>query len=153
MRLTAGHGLCWTMCSVKMAWEREDWAFMLVLPTLRERAPRLRQSNVWWGGEKRRGREERGRGEGERRGGEERGRGEERGKGEGEYRREEEERVRQYHTLTHMYKHAHTSSSDSTRCSVAPATYIFPPGSSWMRNFLPYVMQNYKAGTTSGLVS
>ena len=100
------------MCSVKMAWEREDWAFMLVLPTLRERAPRLRQSSVWWGGEKRRGEkgegegrggkggrrggEERGRGEEKRRGGEERGRGERRrggeeGRGEGE-RREEKER-------------------------------------------------------------
>ena len=73
------------MCSVKMAWEREDWAFMLVLPTLRERAPRLRQSSVWWGGEIRRGERER------RRGGEKRGRGGGGEGGGGEEGEEEEE--------------------------------------------------------------
>jgi hypothetical protein len=35
------------MWRVKMAWEREDWAFMLVLPTVRERAPRWRHARVW----------------------------------------------------------------------------------------------------------
>ena len=34
-----------------MAWEREDWAFMLVLPTVRERAPRWRHARVWGEGQ------------------------------------------------------------------------------------------------------
>lgn len=30
-----------------MAWERDDWAFILVLPTLRDRAPRFKHSSVY----------------------------------------------------------------------------------------------------------
>ena len=32
-----------------MAWLREDWAFMLVLPTVLDRAPCFRHDKVWGG--------------------------------------------------------------------------------------------------------
>ena len=59
--LTWNTGLCCCTVRVKMACERDDCAFMLVLPTLRDRAPRLREVSVWMSSE--REREER---EGER---------------------------------------------------------------------------------------
>ena len=43
-------GLCWETWRVKMAWLRDDWAFMLVLPTVLDRAPCFRHNKVWGDG-------------------------------------------------------------------------------------------------------
>ena len=43
-------GLCWETWRVKMAWLRDDWAFMLVLPTVLDRAPCFRHDKVWGDG-------------------------------------------------------------------------------------------------------